>query len=723
MKKSKLLSTCFIACMILASTVTFAQSIGDYWYFGQKAGINFAPVSHSPSPLVNGAMNTSEGCATISDNTGHLIFYTDGKTVWNNLHAQIATGLQGDASSTQSAIITPRPISNEYYIFTVGAWGAINNGYGKGINYYLVKTSPYSVTPKGLLLGGNANYPICEKITAVCKNDSLGNFTGNYWLIAHRFGVNSNISSTFYVWEITTSGPVNPPLSIQQQIVGDSHGTTIQDGVAGYLKASQQGDKLALAFTGTNANYNDGFFDLFSFNNVTGQIRHLNAFHLGQPNLPRGTKPYGVEFSPDGKFFYGTLANRGVYQFNTNSPYNVNVVHEDTSKNFQALQLAIDGNIYAARSNKTYLSRILTPNGPPTWSEIGVNLNGKKCSAGLPNFVQCLIPVPPSNKTCCPDLINLIKNSGFDQPLAPSTSSQYILDGTPSLNSTIPGKYAIINGSQAKNICNNWKVQDHSSCDDNSGHFMVVNGETTQPSNINNIIWQQTVIGIVKDSTYQFCVYMKNLPACCFDVLPKVQIEFTPGGLLPWTIIQTTTSDPCDWQLVKFTFQATSTSVTIKIYLNETQKGDGNDLAIDDISLVKLLPVPKQFTLVTLTPVNVTTTTFNLSATQPQLNFINDCGYWWQICELDANYNCIPGTILSNLPAWWTYPNPCTFGGYVFSLNKKYRISYGVWCTCLSWNASSWIWDPGKGKIKKPIFKEDKNFKISTETINEIIKK
>jgi gliding motility-associated-like protein len=391
-----------IAQALILSNMMQAQ-ISNNWYFGQNAGYQFTP---NPIALTTGAMNTSEGCATISDNSGQLLFYTDGGTVWNSLHQSVATGLQGDASSTQSSIITPKPGSfNEYYIITVGAWGG-GGAYGSGINVYPVTVgNPITIITVDMsssvtLIGGTDGNLVCEKITAVCKGDDSGNF----WLIAHGFGSNGavDISSNFYVWEITSTGVVQAtPPSVHVQNVGASHGAVIQDGVAGYLKASQQGDKLALACVGDDDNYDDGFFELFGFNNTTGIITQLQKF----PVDTAGQRPYGVEFSPDGNYFYGTLVLDGVYQFMTSPPYDINVI--TTGTNYLALQLALDGNIYVARHNNTYLSCITTPDGTPGWIEIGADLDTSKCSAGLPNFVQCLEVIEPGCDS-------ILLNTGYD---------------------------------------------------------------------------------------------------------------------------------------------------------------------------------------------------------------------------------------------------------------------------------------------------------------------
>ena len=109
-----------ILFLFINATILYAQKESANWYFGELAGLSFN--TNNPVPLLNGKLITSEGCATISDPNGNLLFYTDGLTVYNRNHTvmQNGTNLFGDASSTQSAIIVPKPDDpNIYYIFTV----------------------------------------------------------------------------------------------------------------------------------------------------------------------------------------------------------------------------------------------------------------------------------------------------------------------------------------------------------------------------------------------------------------------------------------------------------------------------------------------------------------------------------------------------------------------------------------------------------------------------
>jgi hypothetical protein len=95
-----------------------AQKQNAVWYFGYNAGLDFN--TDPPTPL-HGEMNTLEGCASIADPNGNLLFYTDGGHVWDRQDHIMPNGfgLLGGNSSTQSALIVPLPAScTKYYLFT-----------------------------------------------------------------------------------------------------------------------------------------------------------------------------------------------------------------------------------------------------------------------------------------------------------------------------------------------------------------------------------------------------------------------------------------------------------------------------------------------------------------------------------------------------------------------------------------------------------------------------
>lgn len=138
--KNQQIRTIFLSLIILLLIGCFnanAQYESSKWIFGHGAGIDFK--SGEALPFIGSKINTIEGCSTLSDSKGNLLFYTDGISVWNKNNQLMPNGkdLKGSISSTQSTIIVPLPGSKTiFYIFTVDS----ENGKG-GFSYSIVDLS------------------------------------------------------------------------------------------------------------------------------------------------------------------------------------------------------------------------------------------------------------------------------------------------------------------------------------------------------------------------------------------------------------------------------------------------------------------------------------------------------------------------------------------------------------------------------------------------------
>lgn len=297
-----------------------AQKQGNIWYFGNKAGLDFN--SGTPVPLLDGQLHTYEGCATIADAEGNLLFYTDGISVWNKNHHFMpnGTGLMGDNSSTQSGIIVPLPNSSDLcYIFTVDERAG-----SKGLHYSLVDMTLDGglgdITTKNVSLLSRCT----EKITAIHHKNKK-----DIWVIAHAWD-----SDAFYVWLINETGISTTPNIFK---VGSIHGGGVSNSI-GYLKASPNGSKIALAVY-----VNAKFIEVFDFDNATGAITNplkFTGFGAGGP--------YGIEFSPNSQLLYVSEGEgeTKLYQYNLSlndiTQINNTRVEVFRDQNFGALQLASD---------------------------------------------------------------------------------------------------------------------------------------------------------------------------------------------------------------------------------------------------------------------------------------------------------------------------------------------------------------------------------------------
>ncbi|UJH90899.1 hypothetical protein LZ575_19705 [Antarcticibacterium sp. 1MA-6-2] len=263
----------------------FAQNEANIWYFGFNAGLDFN--SGTAVVLLDGELSTNEGCASISDSGGNLLFYTDGITVYNKNHAvmQNGTGLRGDPSSTHSAIIVPKPgTTNNYYIFTLDALSLGGAG-SNGLQYSEVDMTLNGGIGAVIIKNQRLHSRLNEKVTAVKKPDS-----DEYWVVAHKYD-----SYEFITFDITASGITTTPIV-------SSVGAIRSTRTTGQIKISPNGSKLAVAWTGIGV-------EVFNFNINTGKVVSLIT------DLYPPGNPYGIEFSPNSNLLYASYYP-GVSQYN-----------------------------------------------------------------------------------------------------------------------------------------------------------------------------------------------------------------------------------------------------------------------------------------------------------------------------------------------------------------------------------------------------------------------
>lgn len=348
--------------LVLIGGVSHGQNENNIWYFGIGAGLEFS--SGAPVPLTNGMTNTHEGCATISDAAGNLQFYTDGMTVWDKNHNQMPNGfgLLGDNSSTQSGTILKSPINpDEYYIFTIAGFGNPD-----GCQYSVVDMTANAgngdVVVKNIPLVG----PTVEKITAV------DDCNGEYWVITH--GLNNN---EFYSFHLTSAGLNTTPVV---SAVGTTHTNSPVANVAGMLRSSPYGNKIAIA------SYM-GFVELFDFDKNTGL--------LSNPlQLPGINDAYGVEFSPDqSRLYVATTYSQNLWQYDLSLPTasipGSGVLIANGMNRMGTCQIGPDQKIYVAKRFSNFVGVINNPNAlgaACNFVDNGVSLAGEESAFGLPNF-------------------------------------------------------------------------------------------------------------------------------------------------------------------------------------------------------------------------------------------------------------------------------------------------------------------------------------------------
>ncbi|MFM9944638.1 MAG: gliding motility-associated C-terminal domain-containing protein [Bacteroidia bacterium] len=363
------------------SFYSLSQKEANNWYFGNKAGITFNTAK--VSTLTNGKLSTSEGCATISDKNGDLLFYTDGISVWDNTHSITPNGkgLLGNSSSTQSAIIVPRPANpNQFYIFTVDDVAGSD-----GLEYSLFDLTLNS--GKGDVVSTQKNVKLlnssCEKITAVLNSNGK-----DYWVLTHQFE-----SDNIYAYAVSSSGVNATPV---KSVTGLKISSPINN-TLGYLKVSPDGIKIAYA------NWTFDKCAIGDFNSSSGKVTNVWQFIVDDA--------YGLEFSASSNYIYlAEMYKFNIYQFNAKAKTKTDFLNSQVSIDnlnagpIGALQLGPDKKIYICRHGKNTLDVIHAPDSMGSACRVQykyVDLLGNSCNYGLPTFIQSFLRTDFSFKGNC----------------------------------------------------------------------------------------------------------------------------------------------------------------------------------------------------------------------------------------------------------------------------------------------------------------------------------
>lgn len=377
-----------LAIVVLLSISCYAQKEANTWYFGKNAGLSFA--TGKPVALTNGKLNTFEGCATVSNADGKLLFYTDGVTVFDSNHDTLQNGFKlfGSSSSTQSSIVVAYPgDTSKYYIFTTDA---TENRTMYGFRYSLINMAANNgkgaVIEKNTLLFNSTT----EKISATLHANKT-----DFWVLGHKLN-----NDEFLAYRVTKSGVQTTPVISK---IGSVHkGGFSNRGGLGYLKISPNGKTVALILVTSSSET----LEIFDFDTKTGKLSNARI------GSTQSSSPYGVEFSPNStKLYVTTTRGQSISDKGFLSQYDLEesdifasrvLISESLDKHaLGALQLGPDGKIYIANFDLDFLSVINNPDDKGVlcnFDDSSVSLQGKKCSLGLPSFNQ--VYFTPDSLTC-----------------------------------------------------------------------------------------------------------------------------------------------------------------------------------------------------------------------------------------------------------------------------------------------------------------------------------
>ncbi len=390
--------------ILFLSDAGFAQKEDYTWYFGATgAGLNFDSCRITVLTDANMSPSTFEGTVAISDEqTGQLLFYSNGLNIYSANHTVMQNGFQAALStSITQNIIIKKPGSNTlFYLFTADVQGGItsNPSYPNaiGINYAEIDMSlnggQGSVISKFNILKDTSN---SEKLTAVRHANGQ-----DIWLIGHEYGNNR-----FFVYKITSAGidtipqfyALGPEINTWQPGIPAS---SRYDAI-GEMKASPDGTKLA--FT----TYYNGYSAVFSFDKSTGIISNPIALNISGSG-------YGLTFSPDNNLLYigrmdtistgGLPATAQLLQFDLRSGDSATIqqskfiLYTCNDCGFSSMKIAPNRKIIVSHYGFTggftgdaFLGVIHQPDSlgnSANYAHVGITLQGHTSSWGLNNLME-----------------------------------------------------------------------------------------------------------------------------------------------------------------------------------------------------------------------------------------------------------------------------------------------------------------------------------------------
>lgn len=296
------------------------------WAFSHKAGLDFnsgtgvAIASEMPDK------GLGEGAASVCDrNTGELLFYTNGETIWNANDQPMpngdslwgnGTGIGGGIalSTRQGALIVPFiGDSNKYYVFSLNH---VDHAKTNRPNVFMDSNGDtvrgslfYSIVD--MTLENNLGNVVVGQKNMLLDSTALGEamiavpgLCGSVWLLVHTAGPPlSDNPPQYKAYEITEAGINSTPVLS----TGKIHGTR------GWLAVSPDRSTIALNGGGQNLSGTlETGVEVARFNIQTGEVSQaivIENFDETTNLPPTAQVGFGCIFSPGGNMLYYDIGN------------------------------------------------------------------------------------------------------------------------------------------------------------------------------------------------------------------------------------------------------------------------------------------------------------------------------------------------------------------------------------------------------------------------------
>jgi hypothetical protein len=392
------------------------------WAMGSYVGLDFS--SPGDPVVIPTSMfgSNNEGCVSISNGEGGLLFYSNGYRAWTATGALMPHAIDINnlgpysASVTQAAAIVPDPGNiDRYYLFTIGREIADYGLYCSVVDMSLNGGMGDIDTTYSLHGTKLCNF-IAEKMVAI------GGCNNNVWLLIHM-----RDDPVIKAFEVTASGVNTTPVVSTASSLPSS---TYIAYLYGVLKVSPAQNKLMAC------NSNGKTLITYDFDNATGIVSNAHM-------LDSAIGYYGGTFSPDGSKIYVKsieLPTGNFYQYDLNiaNPALSRTTIGTSIYDWLDMKLGPDGKIYfgskfgyTPNNGSRYAGRINNPNNAGTacgFQDSVTSIDFRTLSPtsglriGLPNEVVYPLSAS-SNQSQHVVLDTIICNFPVSMVLTPSLSS------------------------------------------------------------------------------------------------------------------------------------------------------------------------------------------------------------------------------------------------------------------------------------------------------------
>jgi hypothetical protein len=371
--------------IVLIGNKLYSQLQDRIWIFGRpitgstNATLYFGNLSNPVVNLPNGQPNNitvnngAEQWAVVTNPfNGKLIFYTDGKNVFDSLNNMVSSlDLGGNPSCSQPVAIAPVPRSDTkasykvFYIFSNETGATATSADTGTITYRFYNAVSQTFGTSHNLPGiyGTATVTEGMKIIPCDNNGDI------LWLIVSLYP-SPGYERKYVVYKIDKNivtyqgdydlGAIKMPLA-------GSFASPIID--ITYTKANTNFGISNVAFA---LQYSSAVFTC-QFDNINGQFLTNTAKTCSTGYASSMPTVYNVEFSPNGKLLYYTVyafngSSNELFQIDLQDPvYTPTLIHSFPYEYGTGLKLGPDSLIYNIYDNGTYsnqikLGRILQPN-------------------------------------------------------------------------------------------------------------------------------------------------------------------------------------------------------------------------------------------------------------------------------------------------------------------------------------------------------------------------